>query len=160
MSDPSVTGYTCGSFHPDGLILGSGCSDATVRIWDAKSQKEVAKFEGHAGAITALAFSENGYHLASAAVDGVKLWDLRKLLNFKSLQPFGGEAALSLDFDISGLYLAVGGAEALIYGVKEDFAVVKTFKDVKKPVSALRFGPDRSFILAGSSADHNLRIFS
>lgn len=95
-----------------------------------------------------------------AQVDGVKLWDLRKLLNFKSLQPFGAEPALSLDFDVSGLFLAVGGVDARIYGVKEDFAVVKTFGDAKKPVSAVRFGPDRSFFLTASAGDHNLRVFS
>lgn len=33
--------------------------------------------------VTSLSFSENGYHLATAAADGVKLWDLRKLKNFK-----------------------------------------------------------------------------
>lgn len=33
--------------------------------------------------ITSLSFSENGYHLATAAADGVKMWDLRKLKNFK-----------------------------------------------------------------------------
>lgn len=32
-----------------------------------------------------MSFSENGYYLATAADDGVKLWDLRKLKNFKSL---------------------------------------------------------------------------
>ena len=33
-----------------------------------------------------MSFSENGYYLATAADDGVKLWDLRKLKNFKSLE--------------------------------------------------------------------------
>ena len=43
-----------------------------------------------------LSFSENGYYLASAAQDGVKLWDLRKLKNFKTLEaPPGAGAALS-----------------------------------------------------------------
>ena len=36
--------------------------------------------------MTALSFSENGYYLATAADDAcVKLWDLRKLKNFKTL---------------------------------------------------------------------------
>ena len=54
-----------------------------MRIWEVKQQKNVASFEGHAKAIRSLAFSENGYHLATASDDCVKLWDLRKLKNFK-----------------------------------------------------------------------------
>lgn len=36
--------------------------------------QNVAKFEGHKGPVTSLSFSENGYYLATAAGDGVKLW--------------------------------------------------------------------------------------
>ncbi len=43
----------------------------------------MASFDGHSAPVRALAFSENGYHLASCADDCVKLWDLRKLKNFK-----------------------------------------------------------------------------
>lgn len=55
-----------------------------------KQQKNVATFEGHTKPVRGLAFSENGYHLASAADDCVKLWDLRKLKNFKWAQRHGG----------------------------------------------------------------------
>lgn len=58
------------------------------------SAQNVAKFEGHSGAICGMSFSENGYYLATCAADGVKLWDLRKLKNFKTIIPYG-EGALS-----------------------------------------------------------------
>lgn len=48
--------------------------------------------------------------MATAASDGVKLWDLRKLRNFKSLAPYDAGAATSVAFDNSGLFLGVGGA--------------------------------------------------
>lgn len=36
--------------------------------------------------VKAIAFSENGYYLATGAEDGeVKLWDLRKLKSFKTM---------------------------------------------------------------------------
>lgn len=76
-------GYSAVSFHPDGLILGTGTQDKLVRVWELRTQKNVAQFEGHAGPVLGLSFSENGYHLATAAADGVKLWDLRKLKNIR-----------------------------------------------------------------------------
>lgn len=40
----------------------------------------------------------------------MKLWDLRKLRNFKSLAPYEAGATSAVAFDRSGLYLGVGGA--------------------------------------------------
>uniref|UniRef100_A0A7S0RAF6 Pre-mRNA-processing factor 19 n=1 Tax=Pyramimonas obovata TaxID=1411642 RepID=A0A7S0RAF6_9CHLO len=160
VNDSSVQeGFTCASFHPDGLILGTGTAESLVRIWDVKSQENVAKFEGHKGPITAMSFSENGYHLATAAIDGVKLWDLRKPKNFKNLTPYpGGVLTTAVKFDLSGLYLGVGGADARVYGVKQDWAVVKTFSDIPKEVTSVLFGKDAEQMFV-CSMDRNLRIF-
>lgn len=71
---------------------------------------------GHSGGITSISFSENGYYLATAADDAcVKLWDLRKLKNFKTLQLDEGYQIRDLCFDQSGTYLAVAGSDIRQY---------------------------------------------
>lgn len=94
--------------------------------------QNVAKLTHTKGAVTSISFSENGYYLATSGADGVKLWDLRKLLNFKDLS--AGEAVASVAFDHSGLFLASAGSELRVHGVKQDWGVVKTFTDLPKKV--------------------------
>ena len=73
---PSHAVIACNPMH-------AATDKSLIRIWEVKQQKNVATFEGHIKPVKALAFSENGFHLASASEDCIKLWDLRKLKNFK-----------------------------------------------------------------------------
>jgi len=160
VAEASVTkGYSCVQFHPDGLILGTGTVDSYIRIWDIKTQGNVASFEGHRGTITALSFSENGYYLATSAEDSsVRLWDLRKLENFHTIKLDEGMKVTSLDFDYSGQYLAVGGSDARVYASKT-WNLLKTWSDHSSTCTSVKFGIDAKFLLTGS-ADRNLRVFS
>ncbi|GAB4850847.1 hypothetical protein Ancab_030148 [Ancistrocladus abbreviatus] len=54
----------------------------------------------------------------TAADDGVKLWDLRKLRNFWSFSPFNSNTATnSVYYDHRGSYLALAGSNMRIYQV-------------------------------------------
>mmetsp|Transcript_2602 Transcript_2602/g.4424 ORF Transcript_2602/g.4424 Transcript_2602/m.4424 type:complete len:504 (+) Transcript_2602:171-1682(+) len=153
--------YTAVQFHPDGLILGAATEANMIRIWEVKAQKNVASFGEHTSPVRSLAFSENGYYLASGAEDAVKLWDLRKLKVLKSFSPYEGSPAAchAVSFDFTGQFLAVGGPDVHIYNSKQDWNVVRTLSDMpKKGVHSLRWGENARTLVVGA-ADHNLRVF-
>jgi len=159
VSDAKIEGgFTRVSFHPDGLILGAGTSDSLVRIFDVKEQKNVANFRGHAGSVTGVSFSENGYYLASADEQGtVKLWDLRKLQNFHTIATKDLTSISNIAFDDCGAYLGIAGEDIRVFTSK-GWELVKTLKDHKGAVTALKFGPSTNFI-ASTSKDRTLKFF-
>ena len=78
----------------------------------------------------------SGYYLATAADDScVKLWDLRKLKNFRTLQLDDGYEVKDLSFDSSGTYLAVAGSDVRVYLCKQ-WDVLKV-KQLKKSFSEI-----------------------
>jgi pre-mRNA-processing factor 19 len=119
--------FTSINFHPDGLIFATGVADnGTIKIFDVKSQQQLATFNKHQSAVTSLSFSENGYYMASSSLDGfVRVWDLRKQedvhqINYKV-------PVRSVQFDYSGVYLTAGTDDGNVYVVQS-----KIWKELKK----------------------------
>ncbi len=64
------------AFNQDGTRVVSGSEDKTVRLWDAKTGKQLLVLRGHTDAVSSVAFSPDGHRIASASKDKtVKVWD-------------------------------------------------------------------------------------
>src|SRR5262249_18380116 len=65
---------------PDGQALISCGPEKVIRLWDAATGKERARFEGHDGPVNAIALTADGKTLASAGGDKtIRFWDLAGL---------------------------------------------------------------------------------
>jgi len=146
-------------FHPDGLFFGVGTSTGGVKIWDIRNRVEVAPFGGHAGAVNALAFSENGYYVASAAAGNeIKIWDLRKLKEIKSIVMREDDYVVNaLKFDPSGQYLGAAGQDLRLYMAKT-WAEVTCYSSHEDDITGLVFGENCS-TLGTCSRDSTVRLY-
>ena len=134
-------------YHPDGLILATGVSTGLIQIWDMKTQSVVTNFNEHSDGIQALAFSENGYHMASAGLDGcVKLWDLR---NGNCIQSLTVDSTInSIGFDYTGSYLGVAASDFTVYQSKSWEKVYQNQENMNGFYS-MSFGPSAKYVYVG-----------
>lgn len=62
----------------DGAQVVSAGGDKLIKIWDVAQMKEVARLEGHAGQVLAVAFNTNATQVVSGGADKeLKVWDIK-----------------------------------------------------------------------------------
>jgi len=151
--------YAALAFHPDGKMLGACTADKVVKMIDVKSGVVPATLDGHKGNLTSLAFSENGYYLATGDDQGaIKLWDLRKVVSFKTIEDSAIGSVGALSFDNSGSYLSVGGTDVRVFSTS-DWSLVNSFTEHRGQVTGVAFGENASFF-ASSSLDRTVKFWS
>src|SRR3954447_16498816 len=102
------------AYSPDGKIIATGSKDATVKLWDQETGRELRTLIGHIGAVSAIAFSPDGRMIASAGADFVtKIWDVRTGALLKTLEGHWNSVNC-LTFGSDGKTIATGSEDQTV----------------------------------------------
>ncbi|MBI2900103.1 MAG: hypothetical protein HYY17_07950 [Planctomycetes bacterium] len=85
------------AFSPDGKRALSGSDDATLKLWEVESGKEIATWKGHEKEVSSVAFSPDGKRALSGSEDNtLKLWEVESGKEIDSIVVDGRPTSLAV----------------------------------------------------------------
>jgi RNA polymerase sigma factor (sigma-70 family) len=142
-------------FSPDGRRLLSCGMDATIRLWDLHTGRDIRRFQGHGDRVDCVSFSADGRRFLSASWDWtIRLWDVESGKELKRIR-FRGEPGVH----VSGVWWFPDGRRCLalatdhsalqVYDVRTG-RLLKNFGQHPGHIYAAALSPDGGQVLEGS----------
>ncbi|QRV84768.1 Notchless protein [Ceratobasidium sp. AG-Ba] len=151
------TGYS-----NNGAYVVSGSYDNTVRIWDARTGKQVGQpLDGHTSAVWSVGYSPDGAYIVSGSSDKtVRIWDART--GKQVGQPLDGHtsAVWSVGYSPDGAYIVSGSSDntVRIWDARTGKQVGQPLDGHTSAVRSVGYSPDGAYIVSGSE-DNTVRIW-
>jgi WD40 repeat protein len=150
------------AFSPDGRTVASGSDDASVRLWDVASRRQLGSpLTGHTDAVDSVAFSPDGKTLATASIgindQTVRFWDVASHRQLGSPLQAGSPVAFSPD----GKTLATGAADdnsVRLWDVASRRQLGSPLTGHTDGVSSMAFSPDGKTLVSGGR-DYSVQLW-
>ncbi|WP_437972044.1 pentapeptide repeat-containing protein [Sorangium sp. So ce260] len=148
------------AFSPDGGLIASGHTDRSLRIWEARSGKQIRALPGHDDELRTVAFSPDGMTLASGGKDQtLRLWDVSSGRVLHVLRHHEGTVR-SVAFASNGMFLASASMDRRlrIWDVRSG-VLLQELHGHDSWITGVAFSPDGR-IMASSATDHTVRLWN
>jgi WD40 repeat protein len=138
------------AFSPDGKRIVTGGDDATAKVWDAQSGKELRTLKGHSDTVDSVAVSRDGRRIATCSLDATKVWDAQSGKELLTLEDGGTSVAFSPD----SRRIVTGGYDhtAKVWDAQSGKELL-TLKGHSDSVKSVAFSPDGRRIATCSADD-------
>lgn len=137
-------------FSPDGQRIATGSEDKSIRIWDAKTGKELRKLMGHSGPVVDVNFSPDGTKLVSASSDSTaRVWDIEKGTEILQMDVSGWVLSVAFSSDGRRIVTASGDNFVRVWDAGSGRQIMQTPQHTANISNAV-FSPDGSKVLMAS----------